>query len=122
MYLAAIVAGVGAGLAVPDLAGPLSPAITPVLGILLFVTFLQVPASRLVDAARGGRFLAAVLVVNFVIVPLVVAALFAFLPPDDAVRYGVLLVLLCPCVDYVIVFTGLAGETPGVFSRRPRCC
>jgi ACR3 family arsenite efflux pump ArsB len=50
-----------------------------------------------------------VLVVDFVVVPLVVAALFATLPADRAVRLGVLLVLLCPCVDYVIVFSGLAG-------------
>jgi ACR3 family arsenite transporter len=35
--------------------------------------------------------------------------MFWALPPDQAVRVGVLLVLLCPCVDYVIVFSGLAG-------------
>lgn len=46
---------------------------------------------------------------NFVIVPLVVAAIFTFLPADQTVRLGVLLVLLCPCVDYVVVFSGLAG-------------
>ncbi len=46
---------------------------------------------------------------NFVIVPLVVAAIFTFLPADQTVRLGVLLVLLCPCVDYGVVFSGLAG-------------
>ncbi len=46
---------------------------------------------------------------NFAVVPLVVAAMFPFLPDDQAVRLGVLLVLLCPCIDWVIVFTGLAG-------------
>ena len=35
--------------------------------------------------------------------------MFSFLPADQAVRLGVLLVLLTPCVDYVIVFCGLAG-------------
>ncbi|TWV21461.1 bile acid:sodium symporter, partial [Streptomyces albidoflavus] len=81
----------------------------PVLGALLFVTFLQVPAAELFRSLREGRFLAAVLVVNFVVVPLVVAAMFTLLPADQAVRIGVLLVLLCPCIDYVIVFSGLAG-------------
>lgn len=76
---------------------------------MLYVTFLQVPAAELRPALRAGRFLGAALVVNFVVVPLVVAATFAFLPADQAVRLGVLLVLLTPCVDYVIVFTGLAG-------------
>jgi ACR3 family arsenite efflux pump ArsB len=91
-------------------AGPgLEHAINPVLGALLFVTFLQVPAAELIRSLRAGRFLAAALVVNFVVVPLVVAAMFMFLPADQAVRVGVLLVLLCPCVDYVIVFSGLAG-------------
>ena len=58
---------------------------------------------------RDGRFLGAALMVNFVVVPLVVAVMFSFLPPDQAVRLGVLLVLLTPCVDYVIVFCGLAS-------------
>ena len=37
--------------------------------------------------------------------------MFTFLPADQAVRLGVLLVLLTPCVDYVIVFSGLAGAS-----------
>ncbi|MBB5136231.1 ACR3 family arsenite efflux pump ArsB [Thermocatellispora tengchongensis] len=87
----------------------LEHAINPVLAALLYVTFLQVPAAELVRSLRAGRFLAAALVVNFAVVPLVVAAMFAFLPADQAVRLDVLLVLLTPCVDYVIVFSRLAG-------------
>ncbi|MFD7881901.1 arsenic resistance protein [Streptomyces bauhiniae] len=70
---------------------------------------LQVPAAELLRSLRDGRFLAAAVVVDFVVVPLVVAAMFIFLPADQAVRLGVLLVLLCPWVDYVIVFSGLAA-------------
>jgi ACR3 family arsenite transporter len=80
-----------------------------VLAALLFVTFLQVPVSSLGASPRAGRFVGAALVVNFAVVPLVVAAAFSLLPPNQAVRLGVLLVLLTPCVDYVIVFCGLAG-------------
>ncbi|MEV7869478.1 bile acid:sodium symporter [Streptomyces sp. NPDC088124] len=109
IYLAAMAAGGLIGWAVPGLGPGLEHAINPVLGALLFVTFLQVPAAALVRSLRDGRFLSAAVVVNFVVVPLVVAAMFAFLPVDQAVRLGVLLVLLCPCVDYVIVFSGLAG-------------
>lgn len=109
VYLGAMAAGALVGWAAP-FAGPgLEHAINPVLGALLFVTFLQVPAAELLRSLRDGRFLSAALVVNFVVVPLVVAAIFVFLPADQAVRIGVLLVLLCPCVDYVIVFSGLAG-------------
>ncbi|WP_406490551.1 bile acid:sodium symporter [Streptomyces phaeochromogenes] len=109
IYLAAMAAGALLGWAAPGVGPGLEHAINPVLGALLFVTFLQVPSSELVHSLHDGRFLAAALVVNFMVVPLVVAAMFTFLPADQAVRVGVLLVLLCPCVDYVIVFSGLAG-------------
>ncbi|MEV4141944.1 bile acid:sodium symporter [Dactylosporangium sp. NPDC049742] len=109
VYFGAIVAGAAAGWLVPRAGPGLEWLINPVLGALLYVTFLQVPARELIRSWRDGRFLAATLVVNFVVVPLVVAAMFRFLPADQAVRLGVLLVLLTPCVDYVIVFSGLAG-------------
>ncbi|MCX5070938.1 bile acid:sodium symporter [Streptomyces sp. NBC_00424] len=109
VYLGAMAAGALVGWAAPSAGPGLEHGINPVLGALLFVTFLQVPAAELLRSLRDGRFLSAALVVNFVVVPLVVAAMFAFLPADQAVRIGVLLVLLCPCVDYVIVFSGLAG-------------
>ncbi|MFI6014951.1 arsenic resistance protein [Streptomyces sp. NPDC051243] len=109
IYLGAMAGGALLAWPVPGAGPGLEHAINPVLGALLFVTFLQVPAAELFRSLRDGRFLSAALVVNFVVVPLVVAAMFAFLPADQAVRAGVLLVLLCPCVDYVIVFAGLAG-------------
>lgn len=109
VYLGAMALGALVGWAAPSAGPGLEYAINPVLGALLFVTFLQVPAAELLRSLRDGRFLSAALVVNFVVVPLVVAATFALLPADQAVRMGVLLVLLCPCVDYVIVFSGLAG-------------
>ena len=109
IYLAAIAVGGLVGWAAPGAGPGLEHAINPVLAALLFVTFLQVPAVELVRSLRAGRFLGAALTVNFLVVPLVVAGLFPFLPADQALRLGALLVLLCPCVDYVIVFSGLAG-------------
>ncbi|MFD4669751.1 bile acid:sodium symporter [Lentzea sp. NPDC058450] len=109
VYLGALAAGGVAGWLAPGAGPAWEHAINPVLAVLLYVTFLQVPVAELGRSLRSGRFLAAALVVNFVVVPLVVGALFAFLPDDQAVRVGVLLVLLTPCVDYVIVFSGLAG-------------
>ena len=109
LYVAAIAVGAALGWAAPAIGPVLEHAINPVLAALLYVTFLQVPAVELVRSLRAGRFLAAALTVNFVVVPLVVTAMFGFLPAGQAVRLGVLLVLLAPCVDYVIVFSGLAG-------------
>lgn len=109
LYLAAIAAGAAIGALGTGVAVTLERLITPSLALLLYVTFLQVPAKPLLDAARSGRFMTAALLVNFVAVPLVVAGLVGLLPADSALQVGVLLVLLCPCVDYVVVFSGLAG-------------
>lgn len=109
LYLLALAAGAAAGLAAPGLGPVVEPAITPVLALLLFVTFLGVPFSRWATALRDRRFLTVVLVLNFVVVPLLVYGLSRFVAADAAILVGVLLVLLTPCVDYVIVFAGLAG-------------
>ncbi|WHU49294.1 bile acid:sodium symporter [Gordonia sp. L191] len=109
LYLLALIVGGVIGVGAPGLAPVLTHLITPALAALLYVTFLQVPASGVIAALRDLRFLGAVLVANFVAVPLVVGAMYPFLPGNEAIRIGMLLVLLCPCIDYVIVFTGLAG-------------
>ena len=83
--------------------------VEPVLALLLLATFLAVPFAALGAGLRDGRFLAALLVLNFVVVPAVVFGLSRFVAHDDALLVGVLLVLLAPCVDYVIAFTALAG-------------
>lgn len=70
---------------------------------------MQVPFTQVTAAFRDARFLVTVLAVNFVAVPLVVAGLVAVAPLEQAVLLGVLLTLLTPCIDYVIVFSGLAG-------------
>ena len=109
LYLAAIAIGGVAGLITPQLAPALTVSITPALALLLFATFLGVPLLELARAARGLRFLGTILVTNFVVAPALVFALSRFVADDRGLLIGVLLVLLTPCVDYVIVFTKLAG-------------
>ena len=110
IYAAALLLGVAIGLVSPATGSVLEAAIYPVLGILLYATFLQVPFSELRSAAASGGFLAAMLVLNFVFVPVVVFLLSRFVASEPAVLLGVLLVLLTPCIDYVIVFSGLGGS------------
>ena len=109
IYLLTLALAVLLGLTAPGTGPALENAIEPVLAALLYATFLQVPFTSLTASFRDGRFLAAVLVVNFLLVPLVVWGLTLALPNDRGVLLGVLLVLLAPCIDYVIVFAGLAG-------------
>lgn len=80
--------------------------VTPVLGALLFLTFLSVPLARV---RVNARFLLALALLNGAVVPVVAGILSAPLRDDAVIHAAVLLVLLAPCIDYVIAFTGLAG-------------
>jgi len=104
-FAAVIIAGI-TGLLIPG-ATALEPVINPALALMLFVTFLQVPVAALGQALKDVRFLGALLSVNFVVVPLLVAALIQVLPASPMLRLGVLMVLLCPCIDYVVTFSHL---------------
>ena len=85
----------------------LEAGVNPALALMLFVTFLQVPLADLGRDFTQVRFFAALLIANFVMVPLLVATLVQFLPHNPMVLLGVLLVLLTPCIDYVVTFSHL---------------
>ncbi|TDT30853.1 arsenic resistance protein [Naumannella halotolerans] len=108
LYLVAIGAGILGGWFLPG-ARIAEVAIEPALGLLLFATFLSVPFDRLGAAWTDLRFLGSLSVLNFVLVPLIVFGLSRFVAADRALLVGMLLVLLAPCVDYVIVFSRLVG-------------
>jgi len=104
----------------PGVAGTVEAFIDPVLAVLLYVTFLEIPFVRLREAFTNARYLGAALGTNFVVVPLVVWVLVRFLPDNPAVVVGALLVLLTPCIDYVITFTDLAdGDAEQVTATTP---
>ncbi len=109
VYAVALLLGAALGLALPGPASALEVLIYPVLGVLLYVTFLQVPFRELRRSFAHGRYMAAVLALNFLIVPAVVWLLARLAPQEPAFLLGVYLVLLTPCIDYVIVFAGVGG-------------
>ncbi|GAA1483259.1 arsenic resistance protein [Brachybacterium fresconis] len=109
LYVAGLALGAIVGLAWPAVAHPAELAIHPVLALLLYATFLGIPFDRIGRAFRDWRFLSTILVVNFVLVPMIVWPLSRIVAHDQALLVGVLFVLLTPCIDYVIVFAGLAG-------------
>ena len=106
IYFGSVVAGAAVASAVSG-TEHLEALVNPALALKLFVTFLQVPLAAIGKAFRETRFLSALLVSNFLAVPLVVVLLLAFAPDDPLVRIGVLMVLLTPCIDYVITFSQL---------------
>lgn len=109
VYAAGLLLGAALGLALPALGSSLEVLVYPVLGVLLYATFLQVPFQELRRSFTHGRYMAAALALNFLIVPVVVWMLARLAPQEPAVLLGVYLVLLTPCIDYVIVFAGIGG-------------
>lgn len=106
IYFGVIAIGALTGWVFPG-AAEMEVAINPALAMMLFVTFLQVPLAELGAAFRNARFMIALLVANFVVMPILTAILVQFLPEDPLLRLAVLFVLLTPCIDYVVTFTHL---------------
>jgi len=109
LYAVAVLFAIGLGLGVPSASSVLEPLINPILAVLLYVTFLEIPFVRIRRVFRNGRFIGAALGMNFVVVPVVVFGLTRFLPQEPALLVGAFMVLLTPCIDYVITFTELGG-------------
>ncbi len=106
IYFGAVVLGMIAAVTLNGTTA-LEVGINPALAFMLFVTFLQVPLAELRLAFSRFRFLGVLLLTNFVVVPVLVGVLVQFLPPDPMIRLGVLMVLLAPCIDYVVTFSHL---------------
>lgn len=107
VYAVAIAVGAGVGLGLPRFGGALAHGLWPLLGVLLFVTFLQVPLADLGGALGHRRYLGALLIGNFAVVPIVVWVLSWFLPADPSLHLGFFLVMLVPCTDWFTTFAHL---------------
>lgn len=120
VYALALVIGAAFGSWHPVLGASLEFLISPVLAILLYSMFAQIPFLHLREAFANRRFTAALLTVNFIVVPLLVWLLSRMLPEQPPLLLGVYLVLLTPCIDYVIVFTHLGrGNARLVLASTP---
>jgi len=105
LYFAAVVAAVVFGLLATDAAQHLHLLVTPAIAILMYAMFLQIPFLDVRQSLSNRRFMAALLVANFILMPLLVWALTRGLDEHPAILIGALMVLLTPCIDYVVVFT-----------------
>ena len=120
LYVVALAVGMGLGLWHPSFGANLEYLISPVLAVLLYGMFTQIPFLQLRAAFANKRFTAALLMINFIIVPIVVWFLSLLLPEHPPLLLGVYLVLLTPCIDYVVVFTHLGrGNARLVLASTP---
>ena len=107
LYFIAVALAAVLGLLAPSTAGALEALVTPAIAVLMYAMFLQIPFLDLRAGLGNRRFMGALLLANFVLVPLLVWAGTRGLVEQPAVLVGALLVLLTPCIDYVVVFTHL---------------
>ncbi len=91
----------------PPLQNHLQAAITPALAGLMFAMFAQIPFLQWRESLKARRFFLLLFISNYLVVPFIVWGLLIIFTPDTTLIIGILLVLLTPCIDYVVVFTRL---------------
>lgn len=120
VYFAAVLLAAVFGLLAPSCAHSLSALVTPAIAVLMYAMFLQIPFLDLRQSWGNKRFLSALLLANFILVPLLVWALTQSLVGRPALLVGALLVLLTPCIDYVVVFTHIGkGDSRLMLAATP---
>ncbi|WP_120005325.1 arsenic resistance protein [Nesterenkonia muleiensis] len=120
IYLLALLLGLAAGSLWPGAGESLDALVWPALALLLYATFTQVRIRAVPQAFKDARLLLTALIGNFAVMPVVVWGLVQFAPEDQALRLGLLLVLLVPCTDWFITFTQLGkGDATGATVLAP---
>lgn len=120
IYAIVIITGGIIGLLNVNIGSILATLISPLIALLMYVMFAQIPFLNLREALSNTKFIIALLIANFIAVPIVVWVLIILFPLHPAILLGVCLVLLTPCIDYVIPFTKLGqGDEKLVLASTP---
>lgn len=120
IYFVAVIAAAFGGFIAPMAAQGLNALVTPTIAVLMYAMFLQIPFLDLREGLSNRRFMSALLSANFVLIPLLVWGLTRGLTDHPAILVGALLVLLTPCIDYVVVFTHIGkGDSRGILAATP---
>ncbi|KYG91542.1 arsenic resistance protein [[Bacillus] sp. KCTC 13219] len=107
IYVISLIVGALIGLSSERFGAYFAFAISPLIAILMYGMFSQIPFLKLKKALSNRKFIVVLLLGNFVVVPVIVWLLIMLFPQPTPILLGVCLVLLTPCIDYVIVFTQL---------------
>jgi ACR3 family arsenite efflux pump ArsB len=108
IYFVALVLGILAGLTSQIFSVFLESVISIFIGILMFSMFSQIPFFNIRQNLFTTKYIIALILSNFIIIPIFVFALIQLFEVSSApILIGLYLVLLTPCIDYVIVFTAL---------------
>ncbi|KUP04267.1 arsenic resistance protein [Bacillus coahuilensis p1.1.43] len=83
--------------------------IVPLLVAMLYITFLQIPFEDIKKAIKNGKFTSTSVLINFVWTPILAWLLaFVFLGNTPALYIGFIMLMVTPCTDWYLIFTGIA--------------
>ena len=88
--------------------------IVPFLMVMLYGIFLQVPLNQLKNSFKNWKFAGVSGIINFMFNPLLAFVLgFFFLKDSPALWIGFIMLMVTPCTDWYLLFTGIArGNVP----------
>lgn len=88
--------------------------VTPFLFVMLFGVFLNTPVKDLKKAFLNIKFSVSTVLINFVWTPILVIILGkVFLSDSPIMQLGLLMLMVTPCTDWYLIFTGMAkGNVP----------
>ena len=79
------------------------------LMLLLYILFLSVDLNNLKSSFKNIRYTSATVIINFIITPIIGYIIgLAFFKDIIEIRMGILMLLVTPCTDWYLVFTGLS--------------
>lgn len=104
----AVVIGIGLG-QVELIRDNAESFIVPLLVAMLYITFLQIPVEEIKKAFKNIKFTYTTVIINFVWTPILAWLLaIIFLGDNPALYIGFIMLMVTPCTDWYLIFTGIA--------------
>ncbi|KHF39275.1 arsenic resistance protein [Halalkalibacter okhensis] len=83
--------------------------IVPLLVAMLYITFLQIPIDEIKIAFKNFKFTYTSVLINFLWTPILAWLLaMVFLGDNPALYIGFIMLMVTPCTDWYLIFTGIA--------------
>ncbi|WP_332631299.1 arsenic resistance protein [Halalkalibacter flavus] len=104
----AVITGIGIG-QVEFIRANAESFIVPLLVAMLYIIFLQIPIEEIKKAFKNIKFTYTSVIINFVWTPLLAWLLaLVFLGDNPALYIGFIMLMVTPCTDWYLIFTGIA--------------
>src|SRR5690625_1734087 len=108
IIFASVIVGIGIG-QFETIRGSAEFFIVPLLIIMLYITFLQIPIEDIKTSFKNLRFTSWTIIMNFAWTPILAWILaILFLSDHPALWIGFIMLMVTPCTDWYLIFTGIA--------------